>query len=282
MFGYVKPYKPLLLMRDYTLYKATYCTLCRELGKHYGFFARLILNYDLCFFMLCALNNSPHSPIAEPKHCVVNPCKKCLFIGGNDHLYHKAAALTILFSHHKWQDDIDDESFAKAFKASCLNLFYAPIIKKAARQFPTLATVLAKQMAIQKNLEQNANSDIDTCAEPTATMLSAYFGEIDNNPNWQKLGFFLGKWIYTLDAIDDLAKDSQAGNFNPLLNLMAAQNLSKTELNLQINQLLNHYVYQMQQLLQTMPNSDYMPILENIFNHGLYRMQDKIINGRNE
>ena len=33
MFGYVRPYKPELLVKEYGQYKAVYCELCRVLGK---------------------------------------------------------------------------------------------------------------------------------------------------------------------------------------------------------------------------------------------------------
>ena len=36
MFGYVRPFKSELLVREYDQYKAAYCQLCRALREHYG------------------------------------------------------------------------------------------------------------------------------------------------------------------------------------------------------------------------------------------------------
>ena len=56
MFGYVRPYKSELLVREYEQYKSVYCELCRELGKSYGWTARFTLSYDCTFYALLSLS----------------------------------------------------------------------------------------------------------------------------------------------------------------------------------------------------------------------------------
>ena len=51
MFGYVKPDKSELRIKEYETYKAVYCALCKELGKRYGLMSRLTLNYDYTFLL---------------------------------------------------------------------------------------------------------------------------------------------------------------------------------------------------------------------------------------
>ena len=36
MFGYVTVYKPELKIKDYSLYKGVYCTLCKRMGREYN------------------------------------------------------------------------------------------------------------------------------------------------------------------------------------------------------------------------------------------------------
>ena len=55
MFGYVKAHKPELKMAEYDTYKAVYCSLCRQLGKDYGVFAKFILSYDFVFLAMLKL-----------------------------------------------------------------------------------------------------------------------------------------------------------------------------------------------------------------------------------
>ena len=52
MFGYVRIYKPELKIKDYEIYKAAYCSVCRALGRHYGVIARGLLSYDATFLFL--------------------------------------------------------------------------------------------------------------------------------------------------------------------------------------------------------------------------------------
>ena len=55
MFGYVKAYKPELKIAEYDTYKAVYCSLCRQLGKDYGIFAKFILSFDFVFLAMLKL-----------------------------------------------------------------------------------------------------------------------------------------------------------------------------------------------------------------------------------
>ena len=52
MFGYVRPFRPELKCRDFDLYRATYCGLCRCLRRRYGLLAPMFLNYDFTFLTL--------------------------------------------------------------------------------------------------------------------------------------------------------------------------------------------------------------------------------------
>ena len=44
MFGYVRVYQPELKMGEFEQYRGVYCSLCKSLGKRYGFFARMTLS----------------------------------------------------------------------------------------------------------------------------------------------------------------------------------------------------------------------------------------------
>ena len=104
MFGYVRPYKSELLVREYEQYKSVYCELCRELGKSYGWTARFTLSYDCTFYALLSLAVTEAKVTLHQGRCTVNPMKKCSFIesGGED--YKKAAALSVLLTYHKLRD----------------------------------------------------------------------------------------------------------------------------------------------------------------------------------
>ena len=52
MFGYVRPLRDELKCRDFDLYRAVYCGLCRCMRRRYGLLAPMFLNYDFTFLAL--------------------------------------------------------------------------------------------------------------------------------------------------------------------------------------------------------------------------------------
>ena len=64
---------------------------------------------------------------------------------------------------------------------------------------------------------------VDACAEPTAQLLAALFREAAGENALQgaaleRFGYFLGRWIYLMDAADDLLEDLKEGAFNPFVS----------------------------------------------------------------
>lgn len=51
MFGYVHISPDKLTEEESARYRACYCGLCHTLGQRYGLTARMILNYDLVFWL---------------------------------------------------------------------------------------------------------------------------------------------------------------------------------------------------------------------------------------
>lgn len=76
MFGYIKPVKAELKVKEWEAYQGIYCGLCKQLAKRYGFFARMTLNYDFVF--LAMLDMALHGKRIHfcREHCIVHPFKK--------------------------------------------------------------------------------------------------------------------------------------------------------------------------------------------------------------
>lgn len=52
MFGYVRPVRDELKCRDFDLYRAAYCGLCRCMKERCGWTSTWFLNYDFTFLAL--------------------------------------------------------------------------------------------------------------------------------------------------------------------------------------------------------------------------------------
>ena len=70
MFGYVKPYHPELLVKDYEFYRATYCGICRSMKKHTGVLSNVTLSYDSVLLALVRMLYIPDSEIGAKARAV--------------------------------------------------------------------------------------------------------------------------------------------------------------------------------------------------------------------
>lgn len=203
MFGYVRPFKGEMLVKEYDAYKGVYCQLCRALGKYYGFPMRLTLSYDCTLYALLALNQRDADVKAEKKRCCCNPMKKCTYVcPANEDVFaeeafHKAAALSIIMTVHKLRDTAADEDGLKAFGARVLRLFTRRAMKKASNDYPFMADAVQKMMDDQSDAEHAKEISIDRCSAPTAEMLQTICAELGSNAGEKavlsEVGYFLGR-----------------------------------------------------------------------------------------
>ena len=118
MFGYVKPQPPELLVKEYELYKATYCGICRAMKRHSGALSPLTLNYDSVLLALVRMLYIGDEPIdAAHGRCIAHPLKKRPMLKENSALVYTARAFSLL-AFHKLDDDAYDERLLRRLAAS--------------------------------------------------------------------------------------------------------------------------------------------------------------------
>lgn len=287
MFGYVRPYKPELLVKEYSQYKAVYCELCRVLGKEYGPLSRLALSYDCAFYALAALSVSEDGVEEQRRRCVCNPLKACTYLPSPGEAYKKAAALCVLLTYHKLRDDLLDEGFWKSLPSRLLLALVKGKAKRAKERYPAMAQAVENCMQSQRQAELD-RAGPDRCAEPTAKLLEALFGELAGCNEQQKLalesfGYFLGRWVYLMDAADDLGKDLREGSFNPFiirLGLEGKKELSPEERSSaegQCNEALNATAARLALAMNLLEPGRFSPIIENVVAKGLPQVQREIL-----
>lgn len=286
MFGYVRPFKSELLVREYDQYKAAYCQLCRALKEHYGRAASFTLSYDCTFYALLMLSTREAKLSLHHGRCVMNPLKRCDFLESDGEAYHKAAALSVLLTYHKLRDNLEDDSFFKSLGSRLFLPFVSRKARKAAEEYPFLAQEAQKAMDGQRQAEENAGG-VDACAEPTANLLAALFRELAcdslQGAALERFGYFLGRWVYLMDAADDLLDDLKEGAFNPFIPRLGLS--GKTELTPQerkaadqaCNQTLNATAAQMLLAFNLVELRNFGPILENVVTKGLPEIQREIL-----
>ena len=226
MFGYVRTFDSELKIGEYRAYKAIYCGLCKQLGRSFGFFARMTLSYDFTFLAALAMALQEEDPCFEAQSCVCNPVKKTPCCLENDALSSSADCAMILL-WHKLRDDMRDSGPAKRAAACLLRLFARGPYRLAAARRPRLAQKAEEYTAAQQALEARGCADVDLAAEPTAKLLKWLLADLTDDPKQQRVlqrtGYLLGRYVYLCDALDDLEDDRKRDGYNPFL-LRAAAN----------------------------------------------------------
>lgn len=218
MFGYIKPLAPELKVKEQEAYRAIYCGLCKQLGRVYGPMSRLTLSYDFAFLAMLAIGVRGEMVEFSQERCMVHPLKKRNICQDCDSLDLSAAMATILL-YHKLEDNLADGKAGE--KALCMAAlpFAKNAYDKAAEKLPQLAQLAREQMAEQAILEREHCPSVDRASEPTAKILEALLGGLSEDPGQQlvlrRIGYLLGRWVYLMDALDDLEEDIQNDNYNP-------------------------------------------------------------------
>ena len=232
MFGYIKVDRANLLGKEYEAYKGIYCSLCRQLGRDYSIFARFILSYDCTFYAMLIMSLSEETPCYRKGRCRFNPAKKCLYADTGTQALSLAAALSVSSAYYKLMDNIHDSPWYKRMLYRLLQPIFSRWRRKAGKRYPAIDAAVGQMLARQIAAESSPDVTIDAAAQPTADMLAAVCALIpdtvplsspDNERTKRILsafGYFLGRWIYLIDAADDYEKDIKRHNFNPYRSIL--------------------------------------------------------------
>lgn len=272
MFGYVTVNKPELKIKEYEAYKGVYCTLCKEMGKEYGFLSRFLLSYDGAFYVMYKLGLSEDKIDVSDSRCSFNPCKKCMKITCENNIYKLACAITVILAYFKLVDNLHDSRFLKKIILYILYPYFSIIKNKAKKKYADIFHIVSRGMAEQFALEKDENVSLDKSAHPTAHILSELFsyGETgESKENAGQFGYQLGRVVYFLDAFDDYEKDMKDHSFNPFKNCDDIVDASTHTINMSIGALTETFNKQ---------NFDnFSSIIENIIYDGLSLRLDRII-----
>ncbi len=288
MFGYVRLHKPTITMGEYEQYKGIYCTLCRRLGKRYGPVARMSLSYDMTFLALLHAALESEEPQFCKGHCSFNPAKKCLKCQ-NTTATDLAADLGVLLAYYKLKDTLADERFFKKLGAALLYPLYAFDRRRAAKRRPDADRAIAAMMTAQFSAEAAKTASIDRAAEPFADLLATLAADLTQDEHGRtvlaRFGYCLGRWVYLMDAVDDLAEDVKHHRYNPYAlargitapddeQILAARKYAGLTLNACLAECITAY-----NLLDIRRLDG---ILRNILEQGMPAMQQRVIAGEEQ
>ena len=293
MFGYLAPLKSELKIREFEIYNAYYCAICRAVKKRYGELPRLMLSYDAVLVALLAegVAGEPGETGFNTFRCFNNPFKKRNEAARTAAIDYAADVMALLgwMSLKDRKEDRDQGSPLKGFAVSMSENVTRGTGRRAAERLGGKARVCMACFDDQRALELAKESSLDRAADPTGRMMAELldFTDIPGicvatvasalSKKLRKIGYHLGRYIYIIDAIDDLESDRESGAYNPLLLRPEALEALKTAVSLDLAQ-----VCEVMDNLRAdnLYQDNHNNIIDNILYLGLRAKLDEVLNGK--
>jgi len=268
MFGYIVVNKDELKIKEWKYYRAAYCGLCHSLKEVAGTKARMTVSYDMTFLAMLLDDLYDCEKEEGECRCIVHPVKKHGYVKSAASLY--AAKMNLLLCYDNLLDDWRDErNAASAMAAATIRGARMRIAGEYPRQTKAVEQYIEKIHACEEKRETN----LDVAAGLTGEMLAELFcwREDEWQTDLRGLGFYLGKFIYLMDAYEDMEKDKKRGNYNPFL--LTRGQVKNEEL---AERSLNMMAAGAAEYLERLPLVENLEILRNILYAGIWGKYEKI------
>lgn len=274
MFGYIVMNKPEIKFKDYDLYRSFYCGLCHKLRKRFGISGQLTLSYDMTFVVMLLTGLYEPTIKNETMRCMVHPVKKQCVRSSSITEY--AADMNILLTYYKCMDDWKDEK-------KYLKFAYAKVLegknKKTESFYQKKAVRIQAFLENLTELEKAGETDIDKMAGCFGHIMEEIFAykEDEWEQSLRRMGFFLGKFIYLLDAYDDVEEDMKKGCYNPFSKEYIMESFEE-----KVRQILIMMLAETCREFEKLPIIEYTDILRNILYSGVWSRFEAISEKRRE
>lgn len=279
MFGYVTVDKPELKVKEFYRYKSYYCGLCRTLKEEYGFRGRMTLTYDMTFLVifLTSLYESDTEELAS--RCPVHPVKKIPMLKNDITQY--GARMNILLSYYKFADDWQDDKSLSGLTG--VHLFQRKA-RKICEEYPRQSKAIRMRLRKLNDYEKRQEQDVDLVAGCFGELMEELF--VIREDVWEehvrRFGFYLGKFIYLMDAYEDLEKDMEKGSYNPLKWSFESCKEDREEYEKWIYDILVMMMAEASQAFERLPCVQETEILRNIIYSGVWAKYNKLKKERQE
>ncbi|MGN0335749.1 MAG: DUF5685 family protein [Lachnospiraceae bacterium] len=274
MFGYIIINKQEMKFREFDVYKSYYCGLCKALQERHGRRGQLTLSYDMTFLAL--LLSCLYEPQTQTgyRRCAAHPLEKHLYRENEFTDY--AADMNILLSYEKCLDDWnDDHNYKKRMAASLLRGQNSAVSER----YPEKTKKISELMEEIHKYEKNTGGNLDEVAGLFGSVMSEIFAyrEDEWEEQLRRMGFFLGKFIYLMDAYEDVESDIEKGTYNPMKKLFQEPNFEQYA-----EQILLMMMAECSRAFEKLPIVDHVEILRNILYSGVWSRYEIVRQKRKE
>lgn len=272
MFGYVRINKMDLTFREFDIYKGYYCGLCKHLKENRGIISTLSLNYDITFLIIVLSSLYKEKPSVVNEPCLANPFKKKMKI--TNEITEYAANMNILLTHYKLEDNVKDD---KRLKDKIAYFIYKRNFKKSHNKYGNKSNFIKNKLDELHKLEKDKITNIDEVSNIFGDIMGEIFSYKDDEyiEILKNIGFNIGKYVYILDAYEDLEKDYKKGRYNPFIEYID----NKDELKLKVDNLMMYILGFLSQDIDKLHIKSNISIIDNIVYSGMYLRYKNILKG---
>ena len=221
MFGYVIANCNALTDEERNRFRSLYCGMCHTLHDLFGDVGRMTLSYDMTFMALVLSALYEPQEIQGSKRCAPHPFKPHSYVTNDIMEY--AAGMNIALAYHKCADNwTDDRNVVSAAAKHTLKRAYS----KVKSRWPDKCAAIESWMCENYAIEKSGKNEIDPPVNLTGKMLGTLFRYRDDfwGDSLYRMGDALGRFIYFMDAYEDLKKDIRKKRYNPLRSIMPQDN----------------------------------------------------------
>ena len=278
MFGYVRAREDTLPSGAYERYGAVYCGLCRRMGERYGLFSRCFLNYDFAFLAMLLAPGDTEEP-SRCRRCPRHPLRGRPACPGGAWLS-VAAGESVILTVWKLRDTAADGGPMARLGAGLLGFMLKRGYRRARMEYPAFDDTAERLLSELRELEGEGCSSLDRTADCFARLLAAAAPrecpESERRAKEQLL-YHLGRWIYLIDAADDLEEDRRAGRYNPVLARFPRW---EEQDRAYLRQMLDHSLALTGAAFQLLEPNPWHDVLENILYSGLPTVEELVFSGQ--
>lgn len=274
MFGYVTIAAAGLSRDRQDRYRAMYCGLCHTLGNRFGSVGRMTLSYDATFLyiLLSSLYEPPETQ--QSGRCLPHPLHTHPYVSNEIAGY--CCDMNLALAYHKCMDNWqDDHSPLSRAEAALLEKGY----RQVAARYPEKCRSIEECLHQLARLEQSGEGTLDAAANTSARLLGIIYRYREDlwADELERMGQCLGRFIYLMDAYDDLPADIRKKRFNPLREYQTREDYESF-----VKESLTMLIGECTALFEALPLVQDMDILRNILYAGCWTRYEQLHQKRNK
>ena len=167
-------------------------------------------------------------------------------------------------------EEDDDKKKGKFFKKKD---------KKIEKQYSEKTRIITNLLEELSRMEKEGERDLDRVSGCFGRIMEEIFAYRKDvwEPTLRRMGFFLGKFIYLMDAYDDVEKDVEKGNYNPFAEEYIMEGFQE-----KVQQMLVMMMAETCREFEKLPIIKYTDILRNILYSGVWCRFETVSRQRKE